>query len=148
MEADAEADAEVETDAEGEAEGDAEVEAEGEASGLADAEPPPAAWSPRPAPGAAETAEPAGSFSSPQADTRVTAPMTASTDAYLREERSTKSILGSSKQRGAHHHASRRPGYTGSSVPDTKQQTLRTVVGGRRVRTGRGLPRTSTDRIT
>ncbi|KQX16905.1 hypothetical protein ASC82_01255 [Streptomyces sp. Root431] len=84
-----EGDAEVEGDTEAEgsaevaadAERDAEVVAEGEASGLAGAELSPAAWSSRSAPGAAETAEPAGSFWSPQADTRVIAPTTASTDA-------------------------------------------------------------------
>ncbi|MEV6247180.1 hypothetical protein AB0M38_13375 [Streptomyces sp. NPDC051742] len=79
-----EGDAEVEADAEGDA------EAEGEAVGLAGAELAPAVRSLRSAPGATETAEPAGSFWSPQADTRVIVPMTASRHVYLWEERSTK----------------------------------------------------------
>ncbi|MFE6835807.1 hypothetical protein ACFVFI_13405 [Streptomyces sp. NPDC057705] len=69
---------------------DPEGEAEAEADGLADAELALASGSPGPAPDATEAAEPAGSFWPPQAETRVIAPMTASTDAYLQEERSTK----------------------------------------------------------
>ncbi|MGW3520376.1 hypothetical protein [Streptomyces hydrogenans] len=88
----AEVEGDVEGDAESEVEGEAGTEAEAvaEADGLADAELLWASWSPRSAPGATEAAEPAGSFWPPQADTRVIAPMTARTDAYLQEERSTK----------------------------------------------------------
>ncbi|MEV8534324.1 hypothetical protein [Streptomyces sp. NPDC051211] len=83
-------DGSAEADGDLDADGDAEAEGEAEADGLADAELPLASWPLRSAPGATEAAEPAGSFWPPQADTRAVAPMTASTDAYLQEERSTK----------------------------------------------------------